>query len=235
LKAFLLAAGYGTRLRPITNSIPKCLVPINNKPLLQWWVELFEKHNVDEVLINLHYHPDKVIEFINGLKSGIKFHFFMEEKLLGSAITLKHNKKFVENESEVLIAYADNLTNYNLTRFREFHKTNKQIFSMALYKAPNPTACGIAIIDKDNTIIEFEEKPKHPKSNLANAGLYFANPEVFDLIPDIEMADIGYHLLPRLINKMKGWRTNDYLIDVGTIENLKKAENEWPLINKVML
>jgi mannose-1-phosphate guanylyltransferase len=235
VKAFLLAAGHGTRLRPITNTIPKCLVPINNKPLLLWWVELFEKHEVNEVLINLHHFPGQVIDFIDGLETGIKFHFFTEEKLLGSGGTLRHNKKFAENESEVLIAYADNLTNYNLTRFREFHRKNNKIFSMALFNSGNPSSCGIALLDKNNTIIEFEEKPQNPKSNLANAGLYFAKPEVLDMIPDIELADIGFHLLPRLVNRMAGWKTDDYLIDIGTIENLRKAESEWLLINKEMI
>lgn len=232
MKAFLLAAGCGTRLRPVTNSIPKCLVPINNKPLLLWWVELFEKHGVNEVLINLHHFPEQVIDFINGLVTPIKFHFFKEEKLLGSGSTLRLNKKFAENESEVLIAYADNLTNYNLTRFREFHIMNNKIFSMALFNTANPSSCGIAQLDTNNIIIEFEEKPNYPKSNLANAGLYFAKPEVLDMIPDIEQADIGFHLLPLLVNRMAGWKTDDYLIDIGTIENLRKAEMEWPLFNK---
>lgn len=232
MKAFLLSAGLGTRLRPITNSIPKCLVPINGKPLLQWWIELFEKHGIDDVLINLHHLPDQVIQFIKELNPGIKFTFYIEEKLLGSAGTLKQNKKFVENEEDVLIAYSDNLTNYNLTDFHDFHKSKNKPFSMALFNSGNPSSCGIALLDNEDTIIEFEEKPALPKSNLANAGIYIAKPEIFDLIPDLECSDIGFHLLPQLVNKMAGWRTNDYLIDIGTIENLRKAEQEWKIINK---
>lgn len=235
MKAFLLAAGLGTRLRPLTDNLPKCLVPINNKPLLGWWVELFEKHGINEVLINLHHFPDQVIEYIDGLNTRVRFHFFTEEKLLGSGGTLRENKKYAENENEVLIAYADNLTNYNLTKFLEFHRKSNKIFSMALFNSPNPKSCGIAVLDKDDTIIEFEEKPKNPKSNLANAGLYFAKPEVLDMIPDLELTDIGFHLLPRLVNRMAGWETDDYLIDIGTMENLRKAENEWSLINKEIL
>lgn len=232
MKAFLLSAGLGTRLRPLTNTTPKCLVPINGKPLLQWWIELLEKHGINEVLINLHHLPDQVILFIKNLNPNIKFTFFIEEKLLGSAGTIKQNKKFVENEEEVLIAYSDNLTNYNLTAFREFHRRKNKPFSMALFNSGNPSSCGIAILDKEDTITEFEEKPIFPKSHLANAGIYISKPEVFDLIPDKEGADIGFDLLPQLVNKMAGWRTNDYLIDIGTIENLRKAEQEWQLINK---
>jgi mannose-1-phosphate guanylyltransferase len=232
MKAILLAAGLGTRLRPITDTIPKCLVPINEKPLLQWWIELFEKHGINEVLINLHHLPDQVIQFIRNFNSDIKFNFFFEEKLLGSGGTLRQNKKFVENEEEVLIAYSDNLTNFNLNALLEFHRNKGKIFSMALFNSSNPSSCGIAVLDKEDTITEFEEKPAHPKSTLANAGIYYVKPEVFDLIPEIDYADIGFHLLPLLVNKMAGWQTSDYLIDIGSIENLKKAEQEWPLINK---
>ena len=165
MKAFLLAAGLGTRLKPITDKIPKCLVEINNKPLLGWWVKL-----------------------------------------------------------------ADNLTNYNLTEFLNFHREKKQPFSMALFNTDKPSACRIALMNEESIIIDFEEKPKQPKSNLANAGLYIASPEVLDLIPNYELIDIGFHLLPQLVNKMSGWRSNDYLIDIGTIQNLEKANNEWSKI-----
>jgi len=232
VKAFLLSAGLGTRLRPLTNSIPKCLVPINGKPLLKWWIQLFEMHGVNEVLINLHHLPDQVIQYIKNLNPAIKFTFYFEDKLLGSAGTLRQNKLFVKNEENVLIAYADNLTNYNLTVFHEFHIQKNKPFSMALFNSGTPSSCGIAVLDKEDTIIEFEEKPVNPKSNLANAGIYIAKPEIFNLIPDFECTDIGFHLLPQLVNNMAGWMTKDYLIDIGTIENLRKAEQEWLLINK---
>ena len=77
MKAFLLAAGLGTRLKPITDAIPKCLVPICNKPLLGWWINLFKKHSIDEVLINLHHFPEKVKEYLNSNSNGIKFRFFL--------------------------------------------------------------------------------------------------------------------------------------------------------------
>lgn len=234
-KAFLLAAGLGTRLRPITDKIPKCLVPINDRPLLGWWIDLMEKHGVEEVLINLHHLSDQVTEFINSYPSGIKFRFFYEEKLLGSAGTLRENKEFVKNENSFFILYADNLTNYDLTSFSEFHEKNNMPLSMALFETIKPQMCGIAEVDENDRIISFEEKPEHPKSNLANAGLYIAKPEILDLIPNLEITDIGFHLLPRLTGKMAGWRNDGYLIDIGTFENLNKANKEWlTIINKGM-
>lgn len=230
MKAFLLTAGLGTRLKPITDKIPKCLVKIYEIPLLGWWINLMEKHGINDVLVNLHRFPDQVIDYINNYKTSIKFQYFFEERLLGSAGTLRTNKAFVANEEEFYIFYADNLTNYNLTEFLDFHKKKRQSFSMSLFNTDRPSSCGIALLDKNSRIVDFEEKPTKPKSNLANAGLYISTPEILDLIPYYELTDIGFHLLPQLINKMSGWQTNDYLIDIGTKENLDRANREWALI-----
>lgn len=222
-----MAAGLGSRLRPFTNEIPKCLINVCGKPLLAWWIRLFEEHGIKEVLINLHHLPEKVEKFIKTYNTNIEFKLFYEEKLLGSAGTLRENKKFVIGEKRFLICYADNLTNYNLTEFLSFNKNNNYNFSMALFRTDKPSEKGIAILDENNVITEFEEKPKFPKSNLANAGLYISSPEILDLIPEYDVTDIGFHLLPQLVGKMTGWETDDYLIDIGIPTDLERAENEW--------
>jgi mannose-1-phosphate guanylyltransferase len=232
MKAFLLAAGLGTRLRPLTDKTPKCLVEICGKPLLGWWIELLQRHNVDNVLINLHYLPDQVIDFIKNCKSEIKFDFFYEQELLGSGGTLRENKNFVKDESSFFICYADNLTNYDLTEFLNFHKIKNSDFSISLFTTDQPTAKGIALLDSDNVIIDFEEKPKNPKSELANAGIYISSPKILDLIPEYKITDIGFDLLPKLVGDMTGWKTNDYLIDIGTHKDLEKAETEWRKIKR---
>jgi len=229
MKAFLLAAGLGTRLKPITNHIPKCLVPILNKPLLAWWIDLFEKHGIDEVLINVHHMPEKVVSFIKGFPTIIKFHIFYEDVLLGSAGTIKKNKDFTKSEADFFIIYADNLTNYDLTSFHNFYREKQNSFSMALFETDTPELKGIVTINDDKLITSFEEKPTHPKSNLANAGIYISNNEIFELIPEKLLADIGYDLLPKLVNRMYGWESSNYLLDIGTIEHLEKANKEWPV------
>ena len=228
MKAFLLAAGLGTRLKPITNEMPKCLVHINGRPLLEWWIDLLRKHNVSEVLINLHHLPEKVVEFLSRNSNHIKFNYYYEEKLLGSAGTLRMNKDFVKGEKEFFILYADNLTNIDLTEFKNFHNSHSFPFSMALFHSQNPKACGIAELDAESLIIDFEEKPKEPKSDLASAGIFISSPDILELIPNNNLTDIGYDLIPKLVGKMKGWITGDYLLDIGTHQNLKKAEMEWP-------
>jgi len=230
LKAFLLAAGLGTRLRPITETTPKCLVPIAGIPLLGWWIKLFEKYQITEVLINLHHLPEAVEKYINNIDTWIKFSFFYEETLLGSAGTLKANKDFIKDDSPFFICYADNLTNYNLSEMHAFHQEKKSNFTMALFRTDTPKIKGIVEIDEICKVISFEEKPDSPKSDLANAGIYLANNTIFNLIPLKKFADIGFDLLPNLVHDMYGWETKEYLLDIGTIEHLNKANTEWPQI-----
>ncbi|NQU31883.1 MAG: nucleotidyltransferase family protein [Bacteroidetes bacterium] len=233
MKAFLLAAGLGTRLQPITLTTPKCLVPICGKPLLYWWIQLFRKHNIDKVLINLHHLSTQVKGYIENNIEDIEFVFFDEKKLLGSAGTLRENKSFVSEEEDFFIIYADNLTDYNLSEFYSFHKKSGKDFSMALFTTDTPKTKGIVQLDDNNTVISFEEKPQYPKSNLANAGLYIAKPKILELIANDKLVDIGFDLLPQLVNRMSAWEHKGFLMDIGTIEHLKSAEKEWKTKIKV--
>lgn len=230
MKAFLLAAGLGTRLKPLTDKTPKCLVPVCSKPLLQWWLELFEKHGINDILINLYHHSEKVEEFVAEYEGNVKINLFWEEELLGSGGTLLANKGFVENEEDFLIAYADNLTNYNLSKLIAFHRLNDRLLSMALFETDRPKEKGIVELDNNKTIISFTEKPANPKSNLANAGIYVASPQIINYLPNDTISDIGYDLLPKLIGKMSGWEATGYLKDIGTIEHYQQAQNEWKKI-----
>jgi mannose-1-phosphate guanylyltransferase len=228
LKAFLLAAGLGTRLRPLTDRIPKCLVPICGKPLLQIWFEMLQKHGVDEVLVNTHYLADQVQEFVANHKfDRLKVTLFYEAELLGSAGTVAANRDFVGDDPEFLVIYADNLTDFDLSAFIKFHRTKGASFSMALFESPEPTECGIASLDENSQIIEFEEKPAEPKSAWANAGLYIGNQSVLDLIPEKPVCDFGYDVLPLLVGKMYGFRFSGFYCDTGTPERLERARIGW--------
>jgi mannose-1-phosphate guanylyltransferase len=231
MKAFLLAAGLGTRLQPITLTTPKCLVNICGKPMLQWWIEIFEKHGIDEILINLHHFPDIVYQFIKNNNSQIKFNTVYEPELLGSAGTLRKNQDFINEGEDFLICYADNLTNCNLSELIDFHKKNIHPFTMTLFESSRPKECGIVSLDDENTVVSFKEKPLKPEGNLANAGIYLSNQDLFQYISGDGIIDMGFHILPKLIGKMNGWVNKGYLLDIGTIGNLRKAEKEWKLIN----
>ena len=234
MKAFLLAAGLGTRLRPITESIPKCLVPIGGKPLMAYWFDLFYKHGITDVLVNLHHLPDKVRAFVKNYRIPLNVHLVYEEHLLGSGGTLLANKAWVNDDQEFLIAYGDNLTNANLSKLVAFHREHRPVVTMAVFKTDRPKECGIVTVDENNTIIHFEEKPPHPQSNLANAGLFVASKDIFDFFPEKfsgNVLDLGFHVLPNLIGKMKAYVLEDYLLDIGNLERYKKAQEDIRELN----
>jgi mannose-1-phosphate guanylyltransferase len=230
MKAFLLAAGLGTRLRPLTNHIPKCMLPVQGKPLLAWWFDLFHKHQVTEVIVNTHYLPEKVRSFIseyNAQKTGLIVHEFYEETLLGSGGTVYANEDFIGQDKDFLICNADNLTDIDLTKMLRFHDAHDGLLTMALFRAGQPEQCGIPEMNQNNLIISFEEKPQHPRSDLANAGIYIARREIFQTISPPPLADFGRDILPCLIGRMYGFPMQDYLIDIGTPDNYEKAQREW--------
>ena len=168
-KAFLLAAGKGTRLKPLTDSTAKCLLPLSGKPLLEYWLRLCERHGMSEVLINLHHHADQVRSFIASREWPLRIHLAFEPSLLGSAGTLNANRDFVADATSFAVFYADNLTNINLTAMREAHQHTDSLLTMGLFHAANPAACGIVEMDQGGRIVDFVEKPSEPRSDLANA------------------------------------------------------------------
>ena len=141
MKAFLLSAGEGTRLRPLTNKIPKCLIPVNNKPLLHYWLKLCEKYGIEEALINLHHLSSQIEEFLENNHYKVKIKKVYEKKLLGSAGTIAANRDFVQGEEAFFIFYTDNLTNMNFKKMWEFHKTHQGMFTMCLFRTDFPQGC----------------------------------------------------------------------------------------------
>lgn len=227
MKAFLLSAGLGTRLKPMTNTIPKCMVPINNIPLIEYWLALFKLNNIEDVFINTHYLSKIIEDYFKQNKTDLNIILLHENYLLGSLGTLIKNIDLYINEESILICYSDNLTNFNLRKFVSFHNSHTFPISMSLFQAPNPQECGIVSLSKDNTVIDFEEKPKSPKGNNANAGIYIIDTQIIQRLnknwDGNEILDIGNDLLPIMINEIKGYFINSYLLDIGTINNYTQA------------
>jgi mannose-1-phosphate guanylyltransferase len=227
LKAFLLAAGQGSRLRPITDRVPKCLVPIAGKPLLQIWLELLAWHGVREVLVNTHHLPELLQSFASGWPGHPKLHLSHEETLLGSAGTLGKNWDFVATEENFLVCYADNLTDINLGELIQFHQSHDGLVTMALFRTERPKECGVTEMDEDGLITSFEEKPALPKSSLANAGIYVMRPGIEHLLLHTQPSDIGFHLLPRCVGRMYGWLWEGLLMDIGNPQAYALAQEVW--------
>ena len=229
MKAFLLAGGYGTRLKPLTDSIPKCLLPIRGMPMLQIWFDLCRRYRVDEVLINLHSHGEEVRRFVEENKNGLKVHLFEEETLLGSAGTLLANRNWVIGEEFFWVFYADVLTAVDLSRMLEFHCQLNKVATIGVYQAPDPKRCGIVKLDEKGVVLDFVEKPKVPTGNLAFSGLMLATPLLLDEIPEQFPVDLGFHVLPRLVGRMAAYRISDFLLDIGTMETYRAAQLAWPV------
>jgi len=221
VKAFLLAAGLGTRLRPLTDVTPKCLLRVGDRPLLDIWLDALAKAGVDEILINLHHLADQVRDHLAG-RSGVRL--FEEPTLLGSAGTLLANRDWIDGEDTFLAINADNLTDFDLGVLIDAHRAGGAIATLAVFEAPRPSECGILEVE-DGQVVSFEEKPAQPRGNLANAGLYAFRPDVLDLI---DGPDIGYDLLPKLAGRANAVALGDcYFIDIGTRAALERAREEW--------
>jgi len=228
MKAFLLAAGHGTRLRPLTDNLPKCLVPIRGIPMLHIWLEICRHYGITDLFINLHAHADVVRNDIRNITDGVRVVLCNEESLLGSAGTLLANRKWVEQESEFWVLYADVLTNLNFGEMLQFHRLRKPTATLGLYQVAEPSRCGIVGFDENLNINEFEEKPAKPKSNWAFSGIMIATPLLMAAIPPRFPVDLGYDVLPTLVGKMAAFRVSNYLIDIGTMESYTSAQATWP-------
>ncbi len=226
-RAILLAAGMGTRLRPITNNVPKCLVEIANKPLLAHWLEELEFYGCEEVLINTHHLSEQVNLFLSKWESQhMKISSFYEEKLLGTAGTLKKHISFFK-EGIGLLIHADNFTNMNIRNLIASHKKRHEntILTMATFKTHNPSSCGIVEIDKNNVLIDFHEKVRYPAGNIANGAIYAFDNEFLEYFSQVKMKtnDFSTEIIPMLKGRIQTSFTGDIFIDIGTPSSLHLA------------
>ena len=229
MKAFLLAAGIGSRLRPITDNIPKCMVPIDDRPLLDIWLDAFDRAGVDEVLVNLHYLPDAVRRHVAARSGPPAVRMVFEPDLLGSAGTLAANRDWVDGEEFFLACNADNLTDFDLTDLIDAHQKAGAIATLTAFHSPNPSAGGVLELNDAGRVISFTEKPSAPVSDLVNAGMYAFSPLLLDEIPRTPPADIGYHLLPLLVGRAIAVPVEGFFLDIGTPEAYHRAREEWPI------
>jgi len=229
MKAFLLAAGVGSRLRPITDTIPKCMVPVGDQPMLDIWLDAFDRVGVDQVLINLHHVPDVVRRHLEARAGTPTVRTFYEPELLGSAGTLAANRAWVDGEEMFLVCYADNLTDFDLSLLVQAHREQRAIATLTVFRSERPSAGGVMELDATGTVVGFEEKPASPVSDLVNAGMYAFHPDVLSELGGLPPCDIGYDLLPRLVGRAKALPVAGYFRDIGTIDAYERAQREWPV------
>lgn len=235
MKALILSAGLGTRLRPLTNDKPKVMIEIGGKPVLWYHVQLLKMYGVKDIWINLHYFPDVIRNYFgDGSKFGVKITYSFEKKLLGTSGALKNPDSGIEKAlrgGTFIVAYGDILPNFNYKRLIDFHRKRKSVWTEGTHPSAEPWTKGVIETAKTGRIIKFVEKgPKRElKSDQGRAGIMICEAKILDYIPK-GFSDFGLDLAPKLMKlklPMYAIDTKSYSKDIGTLERLKEARADF--------
>ena len=232
IKAMILAAGEGTRLRPLTLETPKVLLPVGGIPLIEHTLTWLKSYGISEVAINLHHLGEKIRDFLgDGFRFGVKVVYSPEETLLGTLGGVKRVAHFFGKT--FVVVYGDVLTNFNLSDMLRFHQMKNSLTTIVILRLPNPLDVGIVEMNQEEKILSFVEKPPpgSETGNLGSGGVYVLEKEIFDYIPDEGYCDFAYDIFPKLVElrlPVYGYvlRPGDYLIDIGTTEKYQKANED---------
>jgi NDP-sugar pyrophosphorylase family protein len=236
LQAIILAAGEGTRLRPLTEKVPKPLVPIANIPLLIRTIFLLRSQGVTEIGINLCYKAEQIISALgDGEGLGVSITYSQETELLGTAGGVK---RFAPRLTEAfLVLYGDNLYDFTIAPLIAHHHRVQTVATIATFTTPDPTACGLVGTDSEGYVTQFLEKPLLSEvfTDQANAGVYVLEPEVLDCIPSDIACDFGRDVFPAMLGykPLTALPLGGYLCDTGTFQNYRKAN--WDAMGENML
>jgi len=230
VKAFLLAAGLGTRLKPLTDRVPKCLVPVCGRPLLAYWLDLLTAHEVQQVLVNTFHLAQQVDAFVAASEHRDRIEVLPEPRLLGTGGTLLRHRALLEG-APFLVAHADNLTHFDVGAFMRAHEQRPQGAEMTMltFETDQPSACGILELDARGIVTAFHEKVAHPPGRLANAAVYIMQPSVLQFLARLgkEEIDLSTEVLPRYLGRIFTHPLRGYLRDIGSPSALAAAEAEF--------
>lgn len=217
MKAVIMAGGKGTRLKPLTDNIPKPMVKIIDKPVMEHIINLLREHNITDIAVTLGHLSQSIIDYFgDGERFGVNLTYFIEKTPLGTAGSVKGTQNFVGED--FIVISGDSFTNIDLTKAIRYHFAKDSILTVISQPHPRPQGLGVLEIDYDNKIIEFIEKPTDMKPSLINTGIYIINKKILSLIPD-GAYDFGKQLLPRLTGKIFAYITYDYWSDIGTLSS----------------
>jgi len=231
-QAMILAAGEGTRLRPLTLETPKLLLPVGGRPLIEHTLAWLKSHGISQVAINLHHLGDKIKDFLDdGSRFGMKLVYSREEKLLGTAGGVKKIEEFFHGT--FVVVYGDVITDFDLSAMLRFHRQKRAVATVAILEVPNPRDVGIVKMGGGNRILSFVEKPSYGTEvgNLGSGGVYIMEREILNYIPGTGYSDFAYDIFPKLVELNRpvyGYclKPDDYLIDIGNIEKYRKANED---------
>ena len=225
-KAVLLVGGRGTRLRPLTDKMPKALLKIKEKTIIEHLFDLLKKYGIRDVILSTGYLKEKISRYFeDGSKIGMNISYVEEEKPLGTAGPLRLAKKYLKDS--FIVSNGDELKNINIPRMFRLHKRKNALATIALTTVDEPSHYGVARLD-GSRIVEFIEKPTNPPSNLINAGFYILEPEVIDMIPE-GFSMLEKDVFPKLakIGRLRGFPFAGQWFDIGNLERYRIAEKKW--------
>lgn len=225
----MLAAGLGTRLRPLSEHWPKCLMPIGTRPLLEHWLLMLQRAGIENIMVNTHHHAARVDEFLDSAGVSGLVHRFHEPELLGTAGTLRANAGFF-GESTVLLVHADNWCRCDFADFLDFHTCRRPsgcVITMMTFSTDSPRSCGIVETDAAGVVTAFHEKVESPPGNRANGAVYLLEPSVLAWLQERpEVSDFSTGVIPAFIGRIATWHNRGIHRDIGTPESLLLAQRD---------
>jgi mannose-1-phosphate guanylyltransferase len=230
MRALLLAAGTGSRLRPLTNTTPKCLVPVHGRPLLDYWLDLVFESHIQRALVNTHWLADQVRAHVAASPWRSHVDLVHEDQLLGTGGTILANRDWFGGEA-FLVAHADNLTDFNVARLVSAHRDRPAgcLMTMLAFRTDDPASCGILELDRQNRVTAFHEKVENPPGNLANGAVYVFEPDVIEDIARLgkSTVDLSTEIIPNYLGRILSVETDGYHRDIGSPESLQRAHSEF--------
>lgn len=237
VRALLLAAGLGLRLRPLTDEWPKCLMPVGKRPLLEYWLQTLSSEGIQDVLVNTHFHADQVKAFLARKQFATWVKSVHEKELLGTAGTLRANVDFLRGHTTLLV-HADNWCQCDFGAFISYHLHERPahcLITMMTFDTDAPQSSGIVTTDDQGVVIAFHEKVANPPGKRANAAVYLLQPHVIEWLecnPDV--VDFSTEVLTRFIGRIATWHNAGIHRDIGTLPALQAAQHDpiprhfWP-------
>ncbi len=235
MKAMVLAAGYGERMRPLTDKIPKPLLPLNGKPILHYTLKLLEKNGIKEIVINLHHLHRMVMDaFGDGSHYGMKIHYSYEKEMLGTAGGIKAAEKFLKGDT-FLVINSDIIVNMDINKALEFHRKKKAFITMVLREDADADRYGSIEIDSTGRVRRFlgittrDEWEAQILKKLMFTGIHIFEPDIFNEIPANRFCGITEEIYPKLIGRgapIYGYEYCGYWLDIGTHERYEKAKRD---------
>lgn len=231
MKAVIMAGGEGTRLRPLTVSRPKPMVPVCNRPVMEYTLDLLKRYGIDTVVVTLHYKAEDIISYFgDGSDFGLKIVYSIESSPLGTAGSVKQIQDTI-GEDTFLVISGDGLTDIDLGRAVAFHKEKRATATLVLMRVNNPLEYGVVITNENSAIERFLEKPSWGEvfSDQVNTGIYILEPEVFNLMEKGRSYDFSRDIFPKLLEQKKGlygYVAGGYWCDIGDIDHYASAHRD---------